>query len=131
LSVLGPPEDKLLLKGVNDRSLVLKLQHGDVSFLFPGDIEAAGEEHLSPGGVTVMKAPHHGSSTSSSPGLLAQTHPRFVVFCVGNHNRFHFPHAPVVQRYEAMGTQCYRTDLNGAVRFLSDGRGVRVETFGS
>jgi competence protein ComEC len=129
LSVWGPPQDRLLLKGVNDRSLVLKLTHGDVSFLFPGDLEAAGEEHLDPGPITVLKAPHHGSSTSSTPALLAHTHPRHVVFCVGAHNRFHFPHTPVVERYLAQGSQCFRTDLDGAVRFTSDGHSVRVERF--
>lgn len=129
LSILGPPLDSLLLKGVNDRSLILRLEHRNVSFLLPGDVEAAGEEQLPSEPVTVLKAPHHGSSTSSSSTFVRGARPRHVVFCVGRHNRFHFPHRPVVERYTAAGAACYRTDLQGAIRFRSDGESVRVETF--
>ncbi len=131
LEVLGPPEDLALLEGVNDRSLVLRLTHGEVSFLLTGDLEAAGEEALAlpEGGVTVVKAPHHGSRTSSTPAFVERARPAFVVFCVGRRNRFGFPHPEVVERYEAQGARCYRTDLHGAVRFHSDGTNVRVETF--
>ena len=129
LEVLGPPNDRLLLESENDRSMVLKLRHGEVTFLFTGDLEEAGEEKLQPGEVTVMKAPHHGSRTSSTAELLARARPKYVVFCVGRHNRFGFPNAEVVQRYADIGAACYRTDLDGAVTFHSDGHSVRVETF--
>jgi competence protein ComEC len=129
LEVLGPPVDRVLLEGVNDRSAVLRIRHGEVSILLPGDAEAAEEEQLDPGAVTVMKVPHHGSRTSSTPGFLARTRPRVAVFCVGRENRFGFPHEEVEARYRLAGAQCYRTDRHGAVRVESDGRTVRVRTF--
>jgi competence protein ComEC len=129
LEVLGPPVDRVLLEGVNDRSAVLRLRHGEVSILLPGDAEAAEEEHLDPGAVTVMKVPHHGSRTSSTAAFVARTRPRVAVFCVGRDNRFGFPHQDVEMRYRAVGAQCYRTDLHGAVQVESDGRTVRVRTF--
>lgn len=129
LEVLGPPRDRLLLESENDRSLVLLVRHGAVTFLLTGDIEEAGEEALAPGPVTVVKAPHHGSETSSTPELVETTRPRFVVFCVGNNQRFNFPRASVVRRWEAVGARCYRTDRDGAITFHSDGKEVRVETF--
>jgi competence protein ComEC len=130
IEVLGPPADRALLESENDRSVVLAVRHGAVSFLLTGDLEEAGEEALRLSGpVTVMKAPHHGSRTSSSPELLARTLPRHVVFCVGRGNRFGFPHPEVVERYEQIGARCYRTDLDGAITFKSDGRDVTVETF--
>lgn len=129
VTVLGPPRDRILLEGVNDHSIVLKLQHGAVSVLLTGDIEEAGEEALTPDPVTILKAPHHGSKTSSSPGFVSATRPRFVVFCVGAYNRFHFPNASVVERYGATGARCLRTDVSGAIRFASDGQDVRLETF--
>ncbi|HYX90879.1 MAG TPA: DNA internalization-related competence protein ComEC/Rec2, partial [Myxococcaceae bacterium] len=129
LEVLGPPVDRLLLEGVNDRSAVIRLRHGEVSILLPGDAEAAEEEQLDPGAVTVMKVPHHGSRTSSTAAFLARTRPRVAVFCVGRDNRFGFPHPEVESRYRAVGAQCYRTDLHGAVRVDSDGRTVLVRTF--
>jgi len=79
----------------------------------------------------VLKAPHHGSDTSSTPAFVAKTRPRFVVFCVGRNNRFDFPRADVVARWEAAGARCLRTDLDGAITFHSDGHEVTVETFGT
>lgn len=136
LEVLGPPPDNLLLEGVNDRSLVLALRHGQVSFLLTGDIEAAGEEALVEHArgplqrpFTVVKAPHHGSSTSSTPALVEATRPHHVVFCVGRHSRFRFPAAEVVDRWEKVGAHCHRTDVQGAIRFVSDGESVTVQPF--
>ncbi len=114
----------------NDRSMVLRVTHGHVRFLLTGDLEEDGEALLDPGPITVMKAPHHGSDTSSTPELLARARPRYVVFCVGVNNRFGFPKAEVVERYQALGSRCYRTDVDGAVTFHSDGKDVTVETFG-
>jgi competence protein ComEC len=128
LEILGPPGDRAGLGGENDRSLVLLVRHGEVTFLLPGDVEAAGEATIDPGSVTVMKAPHHGSDTSSTPELLARVTPRNVVFCVGLRNRFHFPKPEVVERYRRLGARCYRTDVDGAITFHSDGHEVTVET---
>lgn len=127
--VLGPPLVRGDFDEENDRSVVLRLTHGDVRFLLSGDIEAAAEDQLDPGPITVMKAPHHGSDTSSTPGFVAKTRPRFVVFCVGRNNRFDFPRAGVVARWQAAGARCYRTDLDGAITFHSDGHEVTVDTF--
>ncbi|WP_422723901.1 DNA internalization-related competence protein ComEC/Rec2 [Hyalangium rubrum] len=133
LEVLGPPlpEDRELIEGVNDRSVVVLLRHGDVTVLLTGDVEEAGEELLLDrvGPVTVLKAPHHGSRTSSTEPFLARTRPRYVVFCVGRRNRFGFPHPEVVERYRALGSECFRTDLNGAVTLESDGKDVRLHGF--
>lgn len=129
IEVLGPPLDRSQLEGENDRSIVLLARHGEVSFLLMGDVEAAGEAALGVGQVTVVKAAHHGSDTSSTPELVAKTTPRHVVFCVGRHNRFDFPRADVVRRWQAVGARCHRTDVDGAITFKSDGREVTVETF--
>ena len=108
---------------------MLLVRHGEVSFLLAGDVEAAGEAALHLGAVTVVKAPHHGSDTSSTPTFVAQTRPKHVVFCVGRRNRFDFPRADVVRRWQAVGARCHRTDVDGAITFSSDGRDVTVETF--
>jgi competence protein ComEC len=133
LEVLGPPlpEDRELIEGVNDRSVVVLVRHGDVTVLLTGDVEEAGEEllleHVAP--VTVLKAAHHGSRTSSTEPFLAKTRPRYVVFCVGRRNRFGFPHPEVVERYRALGSECFRTDEDGAVTLESDGKDVRLQGF--
>ncbi|MBX7114887.1 MAG: DNA internalization-related competence protein ComEC/Rec2 [Myxococcaceae bacterium] len=129
VEVVGPPKERALLESENDRSSVLRLDYGEVSFLLTGDIEEAAEQSLSWQPVTVLKAPHHGSRTSSTPGFVASTQPRYVVFCVGRQNRYHLPSDEVVQRYENIGAHCYRTDRDGAVTFRTDGHALSVETF--
>jgi len=133
LEVLGPPlpEDRELIEGVNDRSVVVLVRHGDVTVLLTGDVEEAGEALLLDrvGPVTVLKAAHHGSRTSSTEPFLEKTRPRYVVFCVGRRNRFGFPHPEVVERYRALGSECFRTDEDGAVTLESDGRDVRLHGF--
>ncbi len=105
----------------NNLSLVLRVGDGRRSVLFTGDIEAAGEramlaradaQQLS---ATVLKAPHHGSRTSSSPALVAAVHPRIVVLSLGRRNIFGFPAPEVVDRYRASGARVFRTDLDGAL----------------
>jgi len=123
--VLGPPRDDRRLVE-NDASLVLHVTYGETSFLLPGDVEAAGEAALLSAGiptVDVVKAPHHGSRTSSGRGLVAATRPRWVVFPVGAANRYGFPHGETVDRWRASGAELLRTD-RGAVRFRSDGASV-------
>ncbi len=130
LEVLGPPAERSTIEHENDRSIVLRLVHGENSFLLTGDVEAHGEDLLgTPGQATVVKAPHHGSDTSSTPEFVASARPRYVVFCVGTHNRFGFPRQAVVERWEAVGARCYRTDRDGAITFRSDGHQLSVETF--
>jgi len=128
IEVLGPPDaggakDDALL-GDNDASLVLRIVHGDVAILLPGDVEAIGEWALLDSGATVearlLKAPHHGSRTSSTPAFIDRVRPDHVVFCVGHRNRFGFPHDDVVQRYQARRCTLHRTD-HGPVHFVSDG----------
>ena len=122
---LGPPRgDARLVE--NDASLVLHVTYGQTSFLLPGDVEAAGEAALLATGIPradVVKAPHHGSRTSSGRGLVAASRPRWVVFPVGADNRYGFPHAETVARWRESGAELLRTDA-GPVRFRSDGRSI-------
>jgi competence protein ComEC len=122
---LGPPRgDTRLVE--NDASLVLHVTYGQTSFLLPGDVEAAGEAALVAAGIPradVVKAPHHGSRTSSGRGLVAASRPRWVVFTVGAGNRYGFPHAETLARWRESGAELLRTD-DGPVRFRSDGRSV-------
>lgn len=129
VEVLGPPREDAGLEGPNERSVVLRVTHGEVTLLLPGDVESAGEERLAPGRATIVKVPHHGSASSSSAAFVGEVRPRYAVFCVGLNNRFGFPDPDVVGRWAAAGARCLRTDLHGAVTFHSDGRGVLADTW--
>jgi competence protein ComEC len=103
----------------NNGSMVLRLSFGATSVLFCGDIEAPAERALlessAPLRSTVLKVPHHGSGTSSTPAFVAAVNPSAAVISDGYLNRFHFPAVKVLDRYSAAGVSLYRTDLSGAV----------------
>ncbi|MCP3678373.1 MAG: DNA internalization-related competence protein ComEC/Rec2 [Deltaproteobacteria bacterium] len=128
---LHPPGGERFDK--NNGSLVLRLTYGEVSFIFPGDIEDAGERELLRRDVhlkgTILKVPHHGSRTSSSREFLNAVRPEIAVISVGYNNPFHFPHHDVVERYKTAGSTIYRTDRDGAVVVRTDGKRIDVERY--
>lgn len=125
--VLGPPAGATALDD-NDASLVLRVRHGRVSILFPGDLGTAGEAALLASGASlsadVVKVPHHGSRLSSGAPFAAAVRPRWAVVSLATGNRFGFPHEEALARWRSAGAEILRTD-EGAVRFLSDGVAIR------
>jgi competence protein ComEC len=125
--VLGPPGGRSATVR-NDDSLVLGIEWGETRFLLAGDIEAAGEARLPPWPATAVKVPHHGSRTSSSPAFVAATRPRLALVSVGARNRFGHPDGDTLDRWWRQGALVLRTDRDGAVVLLSDGRLLEVTT---
>jgi competence protein ComEC len=76
----------------------------------------------------VLKIAHHGSKTSTSPALLALSHPTFAVISVGEGNLYNHPHADVVARLREQHVTTLRTDRAGLTRFRTDGNRLEVET---
>src|SRR5579872_7103554 len=109
----------MLTTSRNNASMVLRLDASGASFLFTGDLEAAGEAALldsSPNlQSTILKVPHHGSRSSSSPAFVEASHPKLAVISLGYRNRFHFPAPEVVDRYRSQGARILRTDEDGAI----------------
>jgi competence protein ComEC len=113
----------------NDDSLVLALRYGDVTLLLAGDIEKTGESRLAPARADVLKVPHHGSRTSSSPPFLAAARPRLALVSSGFRNPYGHPHPDVLERYRRLRCLLRRTDRDGAISISTDGREIRVTTF--
>lgn len=121
----------------NDRSCVLKITAPTGSILLPGDIQSKAEFELlsvrrGALAADVLVAPHHGSRTSSGPGLVREVNPKSVIFPVGYRNRFGHPHEEVVARYREQDSRMFRTDRDGAVtvRFAATGA-ISVEPYRS
>ena len=116
----------------NDDSLVLELRYGDVSVVLPGDVEADVEgplaASLEPAAWRVVKAPHHGSRTSSSAAFVEALRPTLAVMSAGRDNSFRHPHPEVVARYEAAGAVVLATGEEGAIELCTDGRGLAAST---
>ena len=134
IRVLHPPPPEWERQRVrNDDSIVLELRMGDVSIVLPGDIGGEGERRVTPrlvpGPIAILKAPHHGSATSSSVPFIAAAHPAAVIFSAGRGNRFGHPAPVVVARYRAAGASIFRTDEDGAVVVETDGKGAEITTW--
>lgn len=104
----------------NDKSIVAVFRKKNKNLvLFPGDIEEEAEHKISAGlpKTYILKAPHHGSKTSSSDELLNAVGPKNVIISLGRKNPFGHPHKEVIDRYKRRGISIYRTDLDGLITF--------------
>jgi competence protein ComEC len=128
LRVLFPPRDwPVGDKPQNNDSMVLQLSYGKTSVLLEGDAEKRAERHISTNEhlrASLLKVGHHGSANATTEELLDSARPEYAVISVGSGNTFGLPRAEILARLSAAGTRVYRTDLDGAVTFLLDGRSV-------
>jgi competence protein ComEC len=119
----------------NNNSLVVKVSLKEVSFLFPGDIEAEGEgEVVRIAGDNirsrVLVASHHGSRTSSSREFLEAVDPEMIVVSSGFNDQYGVPHPEVSERYQRLGARVFTTPEHGAVTIITDGEKLWVKTEG-
>jgi competence protein ComEC len=77
----------------------------------------------------ILIAPHHGSKTSSSMAFIKAVNPDWVVFSAGYKNRWRFPIASVVARYELLGIKQLTTANSGFIRFNMENQHIEVKTF--
>jgi competence protein ComEC len=112
--------------GRNDDSLVMKISFGQTSALLEGDAEKREEQLIAreQPQADLLKVAHHGSATSTIPELLAAVRPHFAVISSGVRNVYGHPRKEVLERLEQAKVATYRTDLNGAVTFYLDGKGL-------
>jgi competence protein ComEC len=130
LEVLGPLSPPHPLRRVrNEDSVVLCVRFGEVSFLLAADVEGEAERALALSPTTVVKVPHQGSRTASSPAFVEATRPRVAIVSVGR-NPFGHPQPQVVDRYRSVGALVLRTDRDGTVEVATDGRRVWLRLAG-
>lgn len=129
VEILGPVR---VYSDTNNTSIVLRVDYGETSFLFTGDMEASAEKDLIESGAnlraTVLKAGHHGSDTSSSYQFLREVMPKYTVISVGEGNKYGHPSEEILSRYRDVGAEVYRTDMQGHIIAASDGKTVTFRT---
>ncbi len=119
----------------NNDSLVLRLKYGDRSIMLPGDAEKQAENSiLSDNSDTalradVLKVGHHGSKNSTMPRFLAAVHPRVAVISAGEDNPYGHPSPELLERLTAAEIRILRTDRDGAVHVLTDGKQLEISCF--
>ena len=121
------------LRDLNHTSLVLKFRFKNVSLLLAGDIGKEAEERILrkdyPLRSDILKIPHHGSSSSSTPLFLERVKPTYAILSVGERNIGRLPHPEVLKRYLQLGSKILRTDKHGAITVTTDGEKIEVSTF--
>ncbi|HDR7792050.1 TPA: DNA internalization-related competence protein ComEC/Rec2 [Bacillus luti] len=112
-------------KSENNASIVIWAKFGGMKWLFTGDLEEEGETFLAEAypdlRADVLKVAHHGSNTSSIAPFLSVVQPRVAIISAGERNRYGHPHEEVVERFEKMGAEIWRTDKQGAISYVFKG----------
>lgn len=118
----------------NNNSIVIRIVHGSNTFLFTGDAEWDAEHDMVNAGydlsAKVLKVGHHGSDTSSSYIFLREVMPEYAIISCGKGNSYGHPSSEILSRLRDTGATIYRTDLQGGIVCVSDGRTLSFEVGG-
>ena len=121
------------VKDANNTSIVLRLDFGEISLLFTGDIYKSEERELlslaKQLDTDVLKVGHHGSKTSTAEEFIIVVSPEIAVISVGRNNSYGHPHQETLDTLEKCGIRIFRTDLNGDIKIISDGINYGVSNF--
>lgn len=137
LRLLGPSPAPLrgTRSDVNANSTIARLDFGETSFLFTGDAEPETErwllgdrERAQALRVRVVKVPHHGGRHSSTMPFVTAVGAEVAVISVGARNDYGHPTVEAIARWQRAGARVLRTDRDGEIGVISDGKLVEVIT---
>lgn len=121
-----------LVGGINDNSLVIRLQYGDVSFLFTGDAERQAESSMLSRNMHVqadiLHLGHHGSKTSTNEEFLQAVNPDTAIYSAGVDSQYGHPDQEVVDRVNEHGILLYGTNTHGTIRLETNGVNYSIQT---
>lgn len=130
-TVMAPTED---FSDPNEMSVVIKSVYGETSILLTGDAEEKSEEAMLEEyergelDVDILKAGHHGSSTSTTQEFFDELTPEAVIISCGEGNKYGHPHKEILDMCADAEVEVYRTDKNGTVVIRTDGVTYTIET---
>jgi competence protein ComEC len=126
-----PPDDS---EDENDNSIGIRLDQGNFSVLLTGDSQDRARAYWQKTcpsllkDVTVLKLAHHGSRNGTNSRWLDLTRPEIAVASLGAGNDYGHPHPETLSLLERRKVPLLRTDLDGTVTFVSDGKTWDVTT---
>lgn len=122
ITVLGPVSENT--QDLNNTSLVLRVDYGNASCLFTGDMETSEEMELLQSGaklnVDFLKVGHHGADTSSGKSFLSAVTPQYAVISCGKDNDYGHPAQSTLDKLSAFTNKIYITAEEGSVVFSYD-----------
>ena len=115
-----------ILKNAHDSTVVSEFSYNERKVLFMGDAEKNIEKYLLRknliADVDILKAGHHGSKTSTTKEFLSAASPEYSIIEVGK-NSYGHPTQEVLSRLASIGSQIFRTDRDGTIKFEIDNLG--------
>lgn len=130
VDILWPQEEQIADNPLNNNSMVAKLQYFDFSMLFTGDIEKIAEQQILEVTTSeylradILKVAHHGSNTSSTSEFINAVKPKIALIGVGKNNNFGHPAEEVIDRFQSIKTEIYRTDKMGEIVLEVNKKGI-------
>ena len=115
---------------LNGLSIISKIAYGNFTMLLTGDsnskvlYEIANEV----GDLDIFMFPHHGSKTSASESFLNITKPELAIISVGENNTFGHPSKTSLGLLKNYKTQVLRTDKNGEIEIVSNGKTYLIKS---
>ena len=127
------PDRSFKDNNINNLSIVARLDYGELSVLFTGDLEHEGEKYLIEHypeflDCDVIKVGHHGSKTASSSAFIKMVVPQYAIISTSEKNRFNFPHKITLKKYKFLGSNLMITGYDGACQIISDGNNAQITT---
>lgn len=126
-----PPDDKA---DENDNSIGIRLDYGEFSALLTGDSQARARAFwvkTCPSlmkDVTILKLAHHGSRNGTDARWLDLTRPELAVASLGAGNDYGHPHPETLSLLARRKIPLARTDVDGTIAIVSDGKTWDVTT---
>ncbi len=124
VSVQGAGTERRVRHEAN--SIVLRLTYGKTSVLFAGDARAETEAALLKDGAelssTLLKVGAHGADFATSEAFLQAVRPQAAIISVGAGNKLGEPAPSALDRLKAVNAHLFRTDEDGEVHAVSDGK---------
>jgi len=125
VQIVGPINES---SNPNNTSIVMRVTYGETIFLFAGDAEGALERDILEAGydisATVLRVGHHGGDTSTTYPFLREIMPTYAVISCGRDNQYGHPHENLLSRLRDADVTVFRTDMQGTITAVSDGRTV-------
>ena len=117
-------------KGLNESSIILKMNFGKHNYLFTGDTTSEIEKIILTKDINidVLKVAHHGSKYSSSEAFLATATPDYAIISVGEQNSYNHPDKEAINRLLKHTKNIYITKDVGTIILTSDGKNIKINT---
>lgn len=126
-TVLAP--NRSLYGDENDYSVSIRIDCGDQSIMVTGDATASSESEMLVNGqdldAEILIVGHHGSEGSTSEAFFDKVSPVMAVISCGKDNIYLHPSQRVMELLEGKQIPVYRTDKQGDLDFILDGKDIQ------